>query len=115
VIGTNTCLHGRDVPRSLPDADRLYPGTDDDRLSRGNTVVIGPDGGVLAGPLTEQAGMLVVTLDLDLLIAARRELDVVGHYARSDVFRSPSTRRRNSEAAPLHAVSREHQVRDTAR
>jgi nitrilase len=86
VIGTNTCLHARDVPRSLPDADRLYAGAGDDWPSRGNTVIVGPDGGILAGPITEQPGMLVATLDLGLLTAARREFDPIGHYARSDVF-----------------------------
>lgn len=86
VIGTNTCLHSRDVPRTLPGADRLYSGADDDWLSRGNTVVVGPDGDVLAGPLTEEAGMLVVTLDLGQLTAARRAFDPIGHYARPDVF-----------------------------
>lgn len=86
VIGTNTCLHARDVPRTLPDAERLYAGADDDWLSRGNTVIVGPDGGVIAGPITEQPGMLVTTLDLGLLTAARRQFDPIGHYARSDRF-----------------------------
>lgn len=86
VIGTNTCLHARDVPRTLPDADRLYAGAEGDWPSRGNTVIVGPDGKVVAGPLTEQAGMLVATLDLGRLTTARREFDPVGHYARNDVF-----------------------------
>lgn len=87
VIGTNTCLHASDVPRSLPGADELYPATaQDDWPSRGNTCIIGPDGSVLAGPLTEQAGMLVATLDLSALVSARREFDPIGHYARRDVF-----------------------------
>lgn len=85
VIGTNTCLHASDVPRSLPDADRLYAG-DDDWLARGNTVIVGPDGDVLAGPITEQPGMLVASLDLSRLVAARRAFDPIGHYARSDRF-----------------------------
>lgn len=85
VIGTNTCLRGADIPRSLPGADKLYGG-DDDWLSRGNTAIVGPDGTVLAGPLTEQTGMLLLTLDLDALTLARREFDPIGHYARSDVF-----------------------------
>ena len=86
VIGTNTCLHSRDIPRSLPGVDRLYPDDENDWPSRGNTVIVGPDGTVLAGPLTEQAGILVVTIDLDALTAARRQFDPVGHYARPDVF-----------------------------
>ena len=86
VVGTNTCLHGRDVPRSLPGADDLYPGDDGDWLSRGNTMIVGPDGGVLAGPLTGQPGTLTATLDLGALVAARREFDPIGHYSRHDVF-----------------------------
>jgi len=85
VIGTNTCLRGSDVPRSLPGADDLYGG-DDDWLSRGNTAIVGPDGTVLAGPLTEESGVLVATIDLAALTRARREFDPVGHYARSDVL-----------------------------
>jgi len=78
-------LRGSDVPRTLPGADDLYGG-DDDWLSRGNTTIVGPDGTVLAGPLTEQSGSLVTTLDLATLTSARREFDPVGHYARPDVF-----------------------------
>lgn len=85
VIGTNTYLRGSDVPRTLPGADDLYGGGDD-WLSRGNTAIVGPDGTVLAGPLTEQSGTLVTTLDLATLTPARREFDPVGHYARPDVF-----------------------------
>lgn len=86
VVGTNTCLHGRDVPRSLPGADEVYPGGDGDWLARGNTMIVGPDGSVLAGPLTGEPGLLTAPLDLGALVAARREFDPVGHYARSDVF-----------------------------
>lgn len=86
VVGTNTCLHSRDIPRTLPGADDLYPPNDDDWPSRGNTVIVGPDGAILAGPLSEEAGMLVVTIDLGRLAAERRQFDVVGHYARRDIF-----------------------------
>ena len=86
VIGANTCLHGRDISRELPGADDLYPGTDDDWLSRGNTAIVGPDGNVIAGPLLKESGMLVATLDLDELSLARRQFDPIGHYARPDVF-----------------------------
>jgi len=86
VVGTNTCLHGRDIPRSLPGADELYLGGDDDWLSRGNTMIVGPDGAVLEGPLTGESGTLTASLDLSALVAARRQFDPIGHYARPDVF-----------------------------
>jgi nitrilase len=85
VVGTNSCLRGSDVPRTLPGADEIYGG-DDDWMSRGNTVIVGPDGTVLAGPLVGECGMLVATLDLGDLALARREFDPVGHYGRPDVF-----------------------------
>ncbi|MGH9011306.1 MAG: carbon-nitrogen hydrolase family protein [Acidimicrobiia bacterium] len=85
VIGTNTCLRGSEIPRSLPGAAEIYGG-DDDWLARGNAAIIGPDGSVLAGPLVGEAGVLTTTLDLGALRAARREFDVIGHYARPDVF-----------------------------
>jgi nitrilase len=85
VIGTNTCLRGSEIPRSLPGAAEIYGG-DDDWLARGNAAIIGPDGSVLAGPLVGEAGILTATLDLGALPAARREFDVIGHYARPDVF-----------------------------
>lgn len=100
VIGTNTCLHARDVPRSLPDADRLYAGGDDDWLARGNTVIVGPDGDVLAGPITEQPAMLLATLDLSRLVAARRAFDPIGHYARSDRFQLTDHRHGNAWPSP---------------
>ncbi len=50
MIGTNTCLRGSDIPRTLPGADELYGG-EDDWMIRGNTAIVGPDGTILAGPL----------------------------------------------------------------
>jgi nitrilase len=50
VVGVNSCIRGADVPPGLPGRDDLYGGADD-WLSRGNTVIVGPDGEVLAGPL----------------------------------------------------------------
>lgn len=86
VVGTNTCLHGRDIPRSLPGAEEIYPGDDADWLSQGNTMIVGPDGGVLEGPLVGRAGMLTSSLDINSLAGVRREFDPIGHYARPDVF-----------------------------
>ena len=85
VVGTNSCLRGSDVPRDLPGAAEIYAG-DDDWMSRGNTVIVGPDGDIVAGPLTREAGMLVATLDLHQLVSARRHFDPVGHYSRPDVL-----------------------------
>lgn len=55
-------------------------------LIQGNSMIVGPLGDVLAGPLKGQTGLLVATVDLNELIQARYDFDVVGHYSRPDVF-----------------------------
>ena len=73
------------------------PGWDADRpLIRGNSVIVGPLGEVLAGPLQGQAGLLAAQIDLEELVRARYDYDVVGHYARPDVFSLQVDRRAKS-------------------
>lgn len=55
-------------------------------LIQGNSVIVGPLGEVLAGPLRGEEGLLTAQIDLDELVRARYDFDVVGHYARPDVF-----------------------------
>lgn len=55
-------------------------------MCRGGSVVISPLGDVLAGPLWDQEGILYATLDLNEIGRARLDFDVVGHYARPDIF-----------------------------
>lgn len=86
VVGTTACMRGSDVPRDLPRADELYQG-DDDWLSRGNSVVCGPEGEILAGPLVGERGIVTAEVDANHARLLRRRFDVVGHYARPDVFR----------------------------
>ncbi|MBV8621355.1 MAG: carbon-nitrogen hydrolase family protein [Curvibacter sp.] len=63
------------------------PGWDPDLpLIQGNSVIVGPLGDVLAGPLKHDTGLLVAQIDTDELTRARYDFDVVGHYARPDVF-----------------------------
>ena len=63
------------------------PGWDPQRpLINGGSLIVGPLGDVLAGPLHGQTGLLTATIDIDELVRARYDFDVVGHYARPDVF-----------------------------
>ena len=71
-------------PRSL---GQEVPGWDPDLpLMRGGSLIVSPMGEVLAGPLVDREGLVSAAIDLDDLVRARYDLDVVGHYARSDVF-----------------------------
>lgn len=56
-------------------------------LCRGGSAIVSPLGDYLAGPLWDQEGMLVVDLDLGIIPETKFDFDVVGHYARPDVFR----------------------------
>ncbi|WP_241059668.1 carbon-nitrogen hydrolase family protein [Achromobacter xylosoxidans] len=63
------------------------PGWDPQRpLINGGSLIVGPLGDVLAGPLHGQTGLLTATIDIEELVRARYDFDVVGHYARPDVF-----------------------------
>ncbi|MEU4524892.1 carbon-nitrogen hydrolase family protein [Amycolatopsis sp. NPDC024027] len=53
---------------------------------RGGSVIVGPLGDVLAGPLRDAEGLITAEIDLQEIVAARHSLDVSGHYARPDVF-----------------------------
>jgi len=86
VVGVNSCIRGSDIPADIPGRADLYGG-DDDWASRGNTVIVDPYGEILAGPITEQEGILYAEIDTEAVRQSRRQFDVVGHYARPDVFR----------------------------
>lgn len=56
-------------------------------LSRGGSAIVGPLGEYLAGPLFGEEGILVADLNQRSLAEGKFDFDVVGHYARPDVFR----------------------------
>jgi nitrilase len=58
----------------------------DRALIRGGSVIVSPLGEVLAGPVYNREELLVATIDRDDVVRGRYDLDVVGHYARPDVF-----------------------------
>ena len=63
------------------------PGWDATRpLINGGSVIVGPLGDVLAGPLRASTGLLTAQIDTAELVRARYDFDVVGHYSRPDIF-----------------------------
>ncbi len=55
-------------------------------LINGGSVIISPLGEILAGPLLNDEGFITATVNIDDIPKARYDLDVVGHYARPDIF-----------------------------
>ncbi|WP_339842240.1 carbon-nitrogen hydrolase family protein [uncultured Maribacter sp.] len=57
-----------------------------ENLCRGGSVIVSPLGKVIAGPLFDKAGALIAELDLDEIVSAKLDFDVIGHYSRDDIF-----------------------------
>ena len=55
-------------------------------MSVTGSVIVGPLGEVLTGPLHDEEGVLVAEVDLDEVVRSRMDFDVTGHYARDDIF-----------------------------
>ncbi len=55
-------------------------------LIRGGSCIVSPFGKVLAGPVFNEDAILTAELDKNEIIRGKFDLDVVGHYARPDIF-----------------------------
>ena len=86
VIGSGCSLHADDVPETFPGRDDVFGSQDGEWLNPGDSVVVRPGGQVVAGPLHEEHGILYADIEPRQAAAERRTLDVVGHYARNDIF-----------------------------
>jgi nitrilase len=67
-----------------------------DVMEDGGSVIVAPNGRILAGPVWKEEVILYADLDLAETIQAGQLLDTVGHYARPDVL----SLRFNSEPLP---------------
>jgi nitrilase len=85
VLAAGTALRGRDIPDDLPGRRELYPDPDE-WVNLGDSLVVDPGGRIVAGPLRRELGILYADVDPARAAVAKRTLDVVGHYARPDVF-----------------------------
>ena len=52
----------------------------------GGSAILSPLGEYVAGPLFDKEGILVADLEMAEITRARFDFDVIGHYARPDVF-----------------------------
>ena len=84
VLGCNQYMTKDMYPEDLQDLKEL--GDQPDVMCRGGSAIISPMGKVLAGPLFDQEGILFADLDLGAIARSKFDFDVVGHYARPDVF-----------------------------
>ncbi len=85
VISACMPLRIDDIPDDY-EFKKLYP-EGKEWINVGNSAIIAPNGEILAGPLEAEEGILYADINLQHIISAKRMFDVVGHYARPDVFK----------------------------
>jgi len=85
VLGCGNAIRASDIPADLPLRSQLYPDPEE-WVNPGDSVIVAPGGGIVAGPLHEAAGILYADCDPARASRAHRVLDVAGHYGRPDVF-----------------------------
>lgn len=84
VLGCNQYVTKSMYPTDLPGLADLD--SQPEVMSRGGSTIISPLGEVLAGPLWGEEGILTAELDLDDVAKSKLDFDVIGHYARPDIF-----------------------------
>jgi nitrilase len=84
VLGCNQYVTRQMYPADLEGIEELEE--QPEVICRGGSVIVSPLGDVLAGPLWDEEGILAADLDLAEVTRGKLDFDVVGHYARSDIF-----------------------------
>ena len=84
VLGCNQYVTKSMYPQDLVGVEELA--AQPEVMCRGGSVIVSPLGEVLAGPLYDEEGILYAQLDMDEVVRSKLDFDVVGHYARPDVF-----------------------------
>ena len=83
VLSCNQFNRRRDFP-----ANYRTPFGDDPEtvVCRGGSCIVDPFGNFLAGPNVDGEAILVAEIDRAQIVRGKYDLDVVGHYARPDIF-----------------------------
>jgi nitrilase len=82
-------LDKSDGRRPLPEKEttNLHVSKDEEFLARGGSSIISPMGEVLAGPVWETKTLIIHECDFDDCDRGKLDLDIAGHYSRSDAFK----------------------------
>src|SRR5882762_7963452 len=83
VLSCNQFNRRSDFPA---DYRSIYGENPDAIVCRGGSCIVDPFGNFLAGPNTESEAILVAEVDQAQIVRGKYDLDVVGHYARPDIF-----------------------------
>jgi nitrilase len=82
VIGCNQFVTKADYPDFLQKEIANEP----EIMCRGGSALISPLGEIIAGPVYNRESIITADLDRDQVSSSKFDFDVIGHYARPDVF-----------------------------
>lgn len=82
VLAAGSLLKTSALPRDL----EVHPSHRREWALRGGSMIVAPDGRLLAGPVFEREEVIVADIDLAQVREENLTLDVSGHYARPDAF-----------------------------
>jgi nitrilase len=99
VVGACQAFHKNDIPDSY-EFKNEYLGDVEGWINPGLSLIVDPDGKIVAGPLDSAEGILYADVEAHQLVGPRWQLDVAGHYARPDIF----TLHVNTEPRPFLQV-----------
>ncbi|MGO8788809.1 MAG: nitrilase-related carbon-nitrogen hydrolase [Terriglobia bacterium] len=83
VLSCNQFNRRRDFP---DDYEAVYGSDPEAVVTRGGSCIVDPFGNFLAGPNFDGETTLLAEIDRGQIIRGKFDLDVVGHYARPDIF-----------------------------
>lgn len=83
VLSCNQFNRRSDFPA---DYRSIYGENPDTIVCRGGSCIVDPFGNFLAGPNLVDEAVLVAEVDLEQIVRGKYDLDVIGHYARPDIF-----------------------------
>jgi nitrilase len=85
VVGCCSPVRKDDIPDRLTFKSQ-YLADAEGWINPGDSVIVDPDGKVVAGPAKEKETTLYAEVNRDQLVGPRWQLDIAGHYGRPDVF-----------------------------
>ncbi|HEV2198106.1 MAG TPA: nitrilase-related carbon-nitrogen hydrolase [Candidatus Acidoferrum sp.] len=111
VLSCNQFNRRRDFP---PDYRSIYGEDPDAIVCRGGSCIVDPFGNFLAGPNMEGEAVLIAEIDGAQIVRGKYDLDVVGHYARPDIFQLHVDARAKQPVSIQDAELREKEKEETS-